>query len=136
MKYPLQITIITAAVFAYMAYIIMDGTITFGTPEKLTHFLRIQSVHVKCAIPEIQKNRPDMQGLADGMTSKLQALCNDLPACDIDTAALYGTRQHLNNCMDEIRLTYTCTPDPAPKQLFLYEGQHGTVSCDESTPVK
>ena len=136
MKYPLQVTIVTLAVFAFMALIIMDGTVTYGTPERPSHFIHIKALDVQCGVAELQKSRPASATLAAHMTTKLRALCDDRAACDIDTAALYDTGETLNNCTDEMHLTYACSPDAKAKEVFLYEGQRGTLQCDVSTNVE
>lgn len=126
MKYPLTITIVTLAVFAFMTFIIITGTLTFHTPTPPTHLLNIASVLTRC---------PDGKSIAKPNISLHQAivaLCNGKATCAIDTAVIYPTNDTPSECTEEISLRFSCTPSAKLTQIFLYEGQHDTLQCEQN----
>jgi hypothetical protein len=133
MKYPLPIAIATLCVFAFMAFIIMDGTLTFGTPRLPSHFIAVQSVQIACAVEQATRETTVLNQRA---TSMLQQHCNGKPSCEVDTSRFYATGERLESCTDEIHIIYKCTPRTEASQVFLYEGQRGSLACDQVTNVK
>jgi hypothetical protein len=132
MKYPLAITISTLSVFAFMAWVIASGELTFHAPEPPAHTLMIKSVISRCPAADGAENIATMSPNLP-WTAALATTCNGKPTCEVDTAAWYAEKDTTPTCTEEIAIRFACPPnDPTPHKAFLYEGQRDALSCSTS----
>jgi hypothetical protein len=127
MKYPLAIAISTIAVFALMGLVIATGAMRFHEPSPATYLLKIDSVAIACPEEGSIKKPLLIQSFTDALTKQ----CNGKPHCSVNTAKLYGKADTTPNCTDKLRIRYFCTPNTEKKRIFLYEGQRGSLHCDQ-----
>jgi hypothetical protein len=129
MKYPFALSIITAAVFAFMAILILGGDVRFGAPDAPEYTLKIISVNLSCRAGELNRAPELRAAMGEVFVKKLRASCDDKPLCEVNTAALYAEGQRLPACTEALSITYHCAPKAHDRQAFLYEGQHATLHC-------
>lgn len=136
MKYPLATSIITLAVFGFMALLIGTGELTFTEEKAPSHLLDIHNVVTHCP-DDVSKDVPSMP-VNETFTAWLDKQCNQQPACSFDTRTYYNEiGDDQPQCTAEIIITSSCDAtteeqsNADPHKTFLYEGQHAKLACTQ-----
>jgi hypothetical protein len=129
MRHPFAVSVVTLAIFSFMAIVIMEGDVKFGAPAIPKHTIKMIAMDVGCRMQTMNRDSKQRSAFAASIFKTLSGVCDAQPTCDIDTHSLYVKAERLPTCTEEFIVTYQCSPDTHEKQVFLYEGQHVTLHC-------